>query len=107
MSDRAAMRTISCATAVSSACSSSAQLRDALRQALLHRRAPFVGRDGNELDETRDERAPLIQIGAEVMPFGRSHRVEIGERRIRRLARAIGDLLHQRRHRPRTASRES
>ena len=49
------MRTISCATAVSSACSSRAQLAHALGQPLLHRRPPFVGRRGDALDQIGDE----------------------------------------------------
>ena len=48
------MRTISCATAVSSACSSVRSSRDALGQPLLHRRAPLVGGHRDPLDQVGD-----------------------------------------------------
>jgi len=55
------------------------QLADAVGDPLLHRRATLVGGGGDALDQIRDERAPLVQVGAQMVPFERAHRVERGE----------------------------
>ena len=69
-----------------------AQLADALGHALLHRRAPLVGGDGDALDQIGDRRAPAVEIAAERIALPRAHRVEIDQR-------LLDGLMRLRRHR--------
>ena len=57
-----------------------AQLADPIGDPLFHRGAALVGRGRNPFDELRNQRAPAVEIGPQLVAFARSHRVEVDQR---------------------------